>query len=191
MHALAMRRSAVAVAAGSAALMAWGMVFWGALAPRLDMFHAVPNEPAITAALLDAGTPTGTYFAPWPRRSPQDFDRFVAHHRRGGFYMLSYIREGVDPQSAAKLTLGCLQYAGVATLAALLLVLAGPLAFRRRWALVVVAGSVGTLFTTWGNPIWFHLPWDHALGQTLYEAVSWVVLGAVMARMAPGLVAGR
>ena len=101
-------RPALSTLAGTAALVAWGMLFWGLLAPRLGVFHALPNAPAVTATLVEGGAASGTYFMPWPRDTPETFARFVHQHETGPFYRLSYVREGVNPNSPAKLLLGTL-----------------------------------------------------------------------------------
>src|SRR5207237_4437612 len=108
---------ALATLAAAVALVAWGMLFWGLLAPRLGVFHALPNAASVTATLLEGGATSGTYFMPWPRDTPEAFARFVHQHETGPFYRLSYVREGVNPNSPAKLLLGTLHYATVAAIA--------------------------------------------------------------------------
>lgn len=155
------------------------MLFWGLLAEAADTFRALPNADAVGAALQ--GTPTGTYFLPWPRSTPAQFDAFVAAHQRGGFFELHDVAEGVDPNSPGKLLLGTLHHAVVAALAALLVHVAAPPTATRAATLVFVAGSLGTIFITLGDPIWFHLPWHHAAARTAYELGAWAVLAAVAA----------
>jgi hypothetical protein len=55
----------------------------------------------------------------------------------------------------------------------------------RRFSLVLLAGLIGSVFITVGDPIWFHLPWDYARAVLLYEVVSWILLGSVVAKLAP------
>jgi hypothetical protein len=40
---------------------------------------------------------------------------------------------------------------------------------------------MGTLFIRLGEPIWFHLPWQHTLGHGVYEVVSWLLMGTITA----------
>src|SRR5262245_45967794 len=84
--------------------LVWGMAFWGFISPAVGMFRTLPSEPAVTKALGDL--PTGTYFVPWPMNTPETRAVFRARHQAGGFYQLSYIREGVDPQSGGKFLRG-------------------------------------------------------------------------------------
>ena len=179
-----MPRALLATVAGTVVLVAWGMLFWGLLAPRLGVFHALPDAPGVTARLAESGTTTATYFMPWPRDTPEAFARFVAQHKTGPFYRLSYVREGVDPNSPRKLLLGTLHYVTVAALGVVLAILAGP-AFSRRLAVVIVAGLLGSDFITVGDPVWFHMPWDYTRGVLVYEIVAWTLLGLCIARLAP------
>ena len=175
------KRAVMAVAGGAVVLVIWGMVFWGFLAPALGVFQALPDARGVTAALTDASTETGTYFMPWPRSTPEEFARFTAQHRSGPFYRLSYVREGVDPNSPLKIAVGIAQYVVVALLAVVLILAAGAPGFRARFAIVVLAGLIGTVFITVGDPVWFHLPWDYTAGVILYEVVAWVLLGLTTA----------
>jgi len=109
---------------------------------------------------------------------------FVAQHRTGPFFQLSYVREGVDPNSPGKLALGCLHYLFVAAIAVALVRMSGSTTFIRRFGVVVLGGLIGSVFITIGDPIWFHLPWDYAQAVLLYEVVTWLLLGAVVARLA-------
>ena len=122
---------------------------------------------------------TGTYFYPWPRATDAEAAAFLDKHRRGPFFKLSYVAEGVDPQSPRKLLTGMLHNYCVALLAACMLALALPALprLRQRVVLVFLAGSIGTLFIQVGDPVWFHLPWDFVLGSLVYELGSWTLLG--------------
>jgi hypothetical protein len=50
---------------------------------------------------------------------------------------------------------------------------------------VVVGGSLGTVYTTLGDPIWFHVPWDLARGLLVYELGGWLVLALCLAAALP------
>jgi hypothetical protein len=178
-------REMLASLAGMLVLVLWGLVFWGFLADPLGVFHKIPNDTVVTQTLLAGSVPTGTYFMPWPRNTPAAFEQFVAQHRSGPFFRLSYVREGVDPNSPAKLALGCLHYLLVAALAVALVRISGSTSYVRRFSLVLLAGLIGSVFITAGDPIWFHMPWDYARAVLLYEVVSWILLGSVVAKLAP------
>lgn len=174
------RKALLATGAGAVAIIVWGMLFWGLLAPRLGIFHVLPNAGNVTAQLVEGGTRTGTYFMPWPRDTPESSERFRAQHRSGPFYRLSYVAEGIDPASPAKLLVGALHYLSVAALAVGIALLVGGPA-RRRFSAVLLAGLLGSNFITVGDPLWFHMPWDYTRGVLLYEVVAWLLLAGVAA----------
>ena len=175
------KRGGLGTLAGTLALGLWGMVFWGWLAPELGMFQVLPNAAEVTESWQEIDLQTGTHFVPWPRDTPETFEEFVEHHKRGSFYKLSYIREGVDPQSPGKLLLGSLHNAGVALIAVLLLVGVRTSRYAKRAGVVFLAGMMGTNFISVADPIWFHLPWDYTGGVLIYEIVSWALLAGVTA----------
>lgn len=175
-------KTLLATAAGAVTIVVWGMLFWGLLAPRLGIFHALPDSDAVTAALAAGGTRTGTYFMPWPRDTPESSERFRAQHRSGPFFRLSYVAEGVDPAGPSKLVLGALHYLTVAAMGVgMALLVGGPP--RRRFFAVLLAGLLGSNFITIGDPVWFHMPWDYARGVLLYQLVAWTLLATVLARL--------
>ena len=176
-----MKRPALAVLAGTAAMVVWGMLFWGLLGPKLGVYQTLPGAEDVTRLLQANQVQTGSYFVPWPRDTPEAFARFVAHHQAGSFYELRYLKEGVDPNSPAKILFGCFHYLTVALLAVALLLLARPRTFGKRLGLVMLAGLLGSDFITLAEPIWFHLPWDHVRAELVYEGVSWLLLGAATA----------
>jgi hypothetical protein len=173
-----------AIGLGTLLLVLWGMGFWGAISPAAGMFKTLPNEPAVTKALGNLST--GTYFVPWPMNTPETRRAFRDRHVAGSFYQLSFVREGVDPESGRKMLLGVFHHLVAAVITVLLVVVSGAATRWRIFGTVVLSGSLGTVFATLGNPVWFHLPWPHALGRAGYELVAWILLGTVCARMLGG-----
>jgi hypothetical protein len=173
---MSIRRSLISIGVSGLALIVWGMLFWGALSPRVGAFRDQPIQQAAAELLAREDTRTGTYFFPWPRSDAGWEDA----HREGPFFKLSYVREGADPSSPAKLALGSLHNLLVAALANALILLALPAlpSFGRRFALVFGAGVMGSLLIQVGDPVWFHLPWDYASASLAYELGSWALLGA-------------
>ncbi len=176
------RKTITGGALGTLALLLWGMIFWGFLADRLGTFKPEGINPYVAIALETAGTETGTYFFPWPKNTPETAEAWRAAHAEGPFFRLSYVREGVDPQSPAKLALGAVHNLIVALLASALIAMAAPdRSFASRFGLVFVAGLMGTTMTVAGEPVWFHLPMDYALGNALYEIGAWGLLATTLA----------
>lgn len=179
------RKWILAPLCGMLVLVAWGILFWGLLAGSLGTFHRLPDDRAVTDVLTRSGTQTGTYFMPWPRRTAAESAAFEDQHKRGPFYRLSYVREGIDPSSPQKLAIGCLHYLSVASLGVFLLWLARPSTRIGGGAVVFVGGLLGSNLITAGDPIWFHLPWDYSGSVLLYESVAWLLLGATLSAIWP------
>lgn len=170
--------------AGAVALTIWGMAFWGVLYEPLAVFHdKSPAMDEVAGLLRGAETQTGTYFYPWPRNSASAMEAWLEQHRAGPFFKLSYVAQGADPQSIAKMARGIGLYLGVAALATALLAVArvAPQARLRAMAAVSLGGAMGTLLIQVGDPIWFHLPWDYVRGNLVFELVAWLLLGAAIA----------
>lgn len=167
---------------GTLVLLIWGMVFWGFLADGLSVFKPQGLDPQVAISLEAAGTETGTYFHPWPKNTPETAEAWRAAHTEGPFFRLSYVREGADPQSPTKLALGAVHNLIVVVLASVLLLMAGTdRGFAARFGLVFIAGLMGTCMTVVGEPVWFHLPMDYAVGNLLYEVVAWALVAGVLA----------
>jgi hypothetical protein len=117
---------------------------------------------------------------PWPRRTRAEFEQFIEQHKRGPFYRLSYVREGVDPNSPSKIIIGCFHYLLVTGLAVVLADLVKTGSRWRTFAVILLAGLMGSLFITIGDPIWFHMPLDYTIGVAFYEVISWLLLAGVV-----------
>ena len=55
-----MKRAAIAAVVSCVVLVVWGMMFWGFIAPKMGVFHALPDAGPVTKALSATSTPTGT-----------------------------------------------------------------------------------------------------------------------------------
>jgi hypothetical protein len=99
------------------------------------------------------------------------------------FAVTGYIKEGVDPQAPAKILRGVLQYFVVSMIAVALvrLTMTAFTSFWRKFSVIFLAGLMGTFFIRLSDPIWFHLPWPHTIGNAVFEIVSWLLMGAVIA----------
>ncbi|MDN5212236.1 hypothetical protein QQ020_09245 [Fulvivirgaceae bacterium BMA12] len=178
-----MKKHILAALASAAVLMIWGMIFWQFIYEPLKIYNTIPNADKVAELLQQSGTVTGTYFYPWPRNTDETFQQFVTKHKEGPFFKLSYIRQGVDPQSPQKMIGGILHLFVVSFLAGLIIRLIGhgSIDFKRKALIIFLAGSIGTVFIQIGDPVWFHLPWDYSLGILVYELISWLILGVITA----------
>ncbi len=174
-------RTAVSIATATFALLLWGMLYWMFLFELTGVYAtSLAGGDAVAAALADAGAQTGTYFYP-PRHSPIPQETFVSAHASGPFFEVRYVDHGIDPQNPIKMLWGTLHHLLLVGMAAGILWLAAAPSAARRFGIVLLAGLLGTVFIQWGDPIWFHLPWDYALGITLYEGVGWVLVAGILA----------
>lgn len=175
-----MKRPLLATFAATAALLVWGMLFWGFLYEPAGVYNTLPHDSVIADALVEAGVQTGTYFYPWPRNTPEAMAAFLEGHKAGPFFKLSYVAEGIDPQSPMKMLWGSLHHLIVAALGAALLHVAQIPSAARRAIVIVLAGLIGTTYIQLADPIWYHLPWDYPRGVFAYELISWVLMGVVL-----------
>ncbi len=169
---------------GALTLTVWGMLFWGLLYDYVGVFQNLPPEMEQAAqSFATADIETGTYFYPWPRNTSEAIEVWLEKHRSGPFFKISYVQQGVDPQTPGKILGGVGLYLLVALLATALLRLSGidPRAVAKSATLILFGGAMGTLLIQVGDPIWFHLPWDYVLGNLVFELVAWTVLGLTVA----------
>jgi hypothetical protein len=177
------RAATIASVLGTVAILAWGMLFWEFLYQPLGVFQEKPVDPVLVEALNVSGLETGTYLYPWPRDTPDAKRDWVSRHAAGPFFRLSYVREGVDPESPWKLGFGVLHNLLVASMATGLILLAGRGSgtFGARFLIVTLAGMMGTVLIQAGETVWFHMPLDYVIGAAFYQIVCWLLLAGILA----------
>lgn len=178
-----MKKVILAALASTGVLLIWGITYWQIIYEPIKIYNTIPDAEKVAQLLQESGTTTGTYFYPWPRNTDATFRQFITKHTHGPFFKLSYVREGVNPQTPQKMIGGILHYLLVTFLAAIIILLVDPdkVSFRKKVLILFLAGSIGTIFIQLGDPIWFHLPWDYSLGILVYELVSWLIIGIMTA----------
>lgn len=175
------RAAVIASVLGTIAILAWGMLYWGVLYAPVGMFQTNAVDSVIVDALGVSGLETGTYVHPWPRDTVEARDAWMAKHAEGPFFRLSYVREGVDPESPWKLAFGVLHNFVVAVMATSLILLSGRGTFGSRFMLVGLGGMMGTVLIEVGDAIWFHMPLDYIFGAVLFQLVCWLLLAGILA----------
>ncbi len=83
-----LRATGLAALAATLALIVWGMIFWALLSGPLGTFRDRPILENVAALLAQQGTPTGTYFYPWPRDG-EARAAWEEAHTRGPFFKIS------------------------------------------------------------------------------------------------------
>jgi hypothetical protein len=160
-------------------LFVWGFLVWGLM--PVNPFIPIPDEAAVSAALLEQLPATGHYLLPG---DDSDMDAFVQRHREGPLAMITFRREGTNPMAPSVFLFGYLHMLASTLLLGLALRTAAP-ALRRYGARVAFVALVGLFVGVWahlGEPIWWHQPWGFHLLSAAYDVIGLVLAGLVLAR---------
>lgn len=171
------------------ALALWSLLFWVVLSGPGSGVRAVPNEPALIQMLQAQLPRSGTYYLPEPPKPQPGVARSAAlqgfrqREAAGPIALIHFNREGFDPLSPKAYLALAAQALAASLVAALLLRLALPAleGFVQRAGFVFGLGVFGALAVRLSDPLWWHLPWSYYLHGAVYDAVSWLVAGLVLA----------
>jgi hypothetical protein len=184
-----MLRLLIGVLLSAVVLMAWGFVFWMVLPFAPNVMQRLPDDERIARALSEAGTPTGTYFYPYPDREamsgkdPEAQQAFIRKHSGGPLMQISYRREGVQAMDPAYFAVGFGHMLAGSLLAGVLLLIALPRlpSYPARVGFVFLVALFATVSITLGRPIWFHHPWRFALLMAGFHLFGWLLSALVLA----------
>jgi hypothetical protein len=174
-----MIRLALGVVLAAIAMFVWGFVYWGS--GLVDPFShmTAENETALTGAVKANLAADGVYFIPESKLgTPEQWqERMVA----GPVATISY-RAGGTPTMPQTMIAGFVHMLGTALFLALLLQAVRPAthSYADRLKIVVIAGAIAAFAAHMGQPIWWHLPWDRAIKEALYDFGSFIVAGLVL-----------
>jgi hypothetical protein len=166
-------------------MFVWGFVFWGLLPTASSVIKGPPDAEGLRSALK--GAPTGVYRLPdlALMSSADEADR--AEHARQfeeGPIATVFVRaEGAQHMAPSTMVAGFVHMLVSCLLMAILLhvVRRAGTTYLQRAIIVGFAGTVGTVFSNLGAPIWWFHPWNfHAL-NTLYMIWAWILAGLVLA----------
>jgi|GEM_PF-355027 len=182
-------RVLVGAVVSAVALMLWGFMFWVVLSAPGGATRALPDEPALMQTLREHLPASGTYYFPLPPSpTPSRDDRaaveaFRQRELAGPIGMIHFRREGADPLSPFVYVERGLHAFVSSLIAALLLVVALPEleGFVQRTAFVFGLGVFAAVAVRFSEPIWWHLPWRHFVHGAIYDSVSWLIAGVVLA----------
>jgi hypothetical protein len=162
------------------AMFMWGFVYWGT--GIVDLFtHMTPQaETALSEALKTNLTSDGVYFVPEPNIGTTE--EWQQRMSQGPLAMINYRAEGAAPMTTT-MGLGFVHMLVTAFLIGLLLQMLLPVApgYFERVKLVAAVGFVAVFQAHVGQPIWWHWPWSHAVLGSIYDFVSYLIAGAVLA----------
>jgi hypothetical protein len=182
-------RVVVGAVLSAAALMVWSFMFWVVLSAPGGAMRPVPDEPALLQVLRDKLPVSATYYAPLPPQPQpgQDtapaLEAFRRRQMAGPIALIHFNREGADPLSTMTTVRSAAQALVSSLLAALLLLVALPAleGYAQRVVYVFGLGVFAAAAVRLSEPILWHLPWGHFLHGAMYDAVSWLVAGLVLA----------
>ena len=185
-----MLRFLMAIVVGTLVFYGWGMAAWMALPIHDGTLHRLPNEAAIVQALQAADLKDGYYTYPYMPETAGDvaadekkaaFDAFEKQHRAGPFVSVIYHAAGGPPMPPEMLTRGLVIDVVAITLACLVLVLAGPVGFLRRWLIVILTGCLAALVSHVALWNWMYFPLDFVVGMVLDLVLGWTLAGLFLA----------
>jgi hypothetical protein len=103
--------------------------------------------------------------------------------RSGPIAHLHIQRQGMEPMSPVSMTLGFLHFLVSVILIAFLLCMASPAlpTYGSRVIFVAMAGLAGAFFVNMGNPIWWHHSWSWTWLVFIFDVITWLLAGLVLA----------
>ena len=183
-------RLIVAVVVAALVVFLWGFVSWSALSLWGDQVRPMPEDAAVSAALMDSLPSSGAYyFPPMPdgggsaEESAGAIERWSARHGRGPIGMVLIQREGADPMSPGIFVGGMVLNLVNALLmaAAMTAVSVRGAGFGVRLAIgicMVLFAALATHGSSWN---WFYFPDDYTVAMMADTIIGWTLAAIVMA----------
>jgi hypothetical protein len=169
---------------GALVLFMSGFIWYGLLPFADASFAQLPNEPAIVQTLQSSNLESGTYIYPKMIRDggPTSMDEWMALHEKGPLFEVRYHKEGAAPGGFGMMGTGFVHFLIVALIAAGMLRMALPVlpTYGKRVIFVMMLGIFAAVLVQPSGPIWFYYPWDRAISDIFYTAVSWLLAGLAM-----------
>ena len=178
-----MARALVGAVAAAVAMFILGFIFFVTPLQKLAVGNLNDLQAASVQSALAAHLPgTGTYYVPSGDTRAQS-----EMYARGPVATVHYNIHGFAPASSSAMVAGFVHLLIVALLMAAALYTLSRHVMRfadqaRIMGLFVVA-VVGYL--RFGEPIWFHQPWDYAIYMFVAECVSLGVAGFIILKLLP------
>jgi len=171
---------------GGITLFMWGFISWVILTWHFDTLRHDSSVTAVVEDIEDHLPETGVYyFPPVPTMRPDKAEKeaYMELHKSGPSGMIFYIAEHADPMPPRRLLLGFIVDIGAATFATLLLIVALP-SLPKYWGRVVFVAALGVfaiLAVRMIDGVFHNLPIQWTVNQSLDTAISWVLVGLVLA----------
>ena len=171
---------------GGITLFMWGFVSWVVLTWHFDTVRHDSSVMAGVEDIEDNLQETGVYYFPpmtTMRPDETEMEAYTELHKNSPSGMIFYNAEHLDPMSPSRLFVGFLVNVGAALFATLLLIVALP-SLPKYWGRVVYVAALG-VFAIFAirmvDGVFFNLPIRWTVNQTLDTAISWMLVGFVLA----------
>ena len=171
---------------GGITLFMWGFVSWVVLTWHFDTVRHDSSVMAVVEDIEDNLQETGVYYFPpmtTMRPDETEMEAYTELHKNSPSGMIFYNAEHLDPMSPSRLFVGFLVDVGAALFATLLLIVALP-SLPKYWGRVVYVAALG-VFAIFAirmvDGVFFNLPIRWTVNQTLDTAISWILVGLVLA----------
>ena len=171
---------------GGITLFMWGFVSWVVLTWHFDTVRHDSSVMAVVEYIEDNLQETGVYYFPpmtTMRPDETEMEAYTELHKNSPSGMIFYNAQHLDPMSPSRLFVGFLADVGAAIFATLLLIVALP-SLPKYWGRVVYVASLG-VFAIFAirlvDGVFFNLPIRWTVNQTLDTAISWMLVGLVLA----------
>ena len=171
---------------GGITLFTWGFVSWVVLTWHFDTIRHDSGVTAVVEDIEDHLEETGVYYFPplsTMRPDKAEMEAYTELHQGGPSGMIFYTAEHLSPMPPARLFLGFMIDIGAAMFATLLLIVALP-SLPKYWGRVVFVTALGVfaiLAVRMVDGVFLNLPIRWTMNQTLDTAISWLLVGLVLA----------
>jgi len=166
------------------AMFAWGFFFYGSKA--IDHFgHVTLEQEAVLLEAFKANLSADAIYI-LPDESNGTAEEVMARAAPGPVALINY-HSGPIPPMATTLIMGFVHILITAAILAVFMTLIAPAAktYADRLKVIAVAALAAAVFAHLGNPIWWHYPWGFSAMAALYDFVSYVMAGAILAYFVP------
>ncbi len=187
-----MKRILIAAAAGAIVLFVWSSISWMIIPWHL--MGKLPAEASIAQSFRDANIEKGVYWLPGIDMSIDESvltgaektaieDAWQDAHRQGPIVLVAYQPDGSSPLGIPKFVVGFVLDFFVASVAAVLLMLAAPAlpGFPGRVMFVVLLGLYTVFGTNLMNWNWMNYPLKFSLEVAADALVASALLGVTLA----------
>ena len=171
---------------GGITLFTWGFFSWVVLTWHFDTIRHDSGVTAVVEDIEDHLSETGVYYFPpmsTERPDEAEMEAYMQLHNSSPSGMIFYTAEHLDPMPPPRLILGFIVDIGAATFATLLLIVALP-SLPKYWGRVVFVAALG-VFAIFAvrmvDGVFLNLPFRWTVNQTLDTAISWILVGLVLA----------